>query len=104
MTTFGTDYLDKEAADQLAKHIAKKTEVEEQRKISFERQQKEALFNTKAEAFDMPTVKNSKNREAKNKIRRASTIMEVMVYTAMLHMLDANTVVENVSANTSDNN
>ena len=88
ITTFGSEYLDTETADQLAKHVAKKTEINEQRKLNFERQQKEALFNTKAEAFDMLAVKNSKNREVKNKIRRASTIMEVMVYTAMLHMLE----------------
>ena len=53
-----------------------------------ERAQKEILFNAKAEAFDMDVVKNSTNREIKNKIRRASSIMEVSVYTAMLHMLE----------------
>jgi hypothetical protein len=88
MTNFGSAYLDKETADQLAAHKAKKTQIDDQRKLNVERQQKETLFNAKAEAFDMTVVKNSKNREIKNKIRRASSIMEIMVYTAMLHMME----------------
>jgi len=102
ITTFGSEYLDKETADQLAKHLAKKAEMSDQRKINLERQQKEMLFNAKAEAFDMPVVKNSKNREIKNKIRRASSMMEITVYTTMLHMLEdpiANPISE-ITANT----
>ena len=86
--TFGTDYLDEQTTSQLNRHIQKKAEAAEQRKLNAERAQKESLFNAKAEAFDMDLVKNSKNREVKNKIRRANSIMEVMIYTAMLHMLE----------------
>jgi uncharacterized protein (UPF0335 family) len=96
--TFGTEYLDEQTITQLNRHIQRKTEAAEQRKLNIERSQKEALFNAKAEAFDMDIVKNSTNREIKNKIRRANSIMEVQVYTAMLHMIEDPIV--NPTANT----
>lgn len=85
---FGTDYLDQYTADALAKHQAKKADAVAQRQLNAERAQKESLFNAKAEAFDLDIVKNSTNRELKNKIRRATSIMQVHVYTAMLHMME----------------
>jgi hypothetical protein len=85
---FGTDYLDQYTSDALAKHQAKKADAAAQRQLNAERAQKEALFNAKAEAFDLDIVKNSTNRELKNKIRRATNIMQVHVYTAMLHMME----------------
>jgi uncharacterized protein (UPF0335 family) len=96
--TFGTEYLDEQTTTQLNRHIQRKAEAAEQRKLNIERSQKEILFNAKAEAFDMDIVKNSTNREIKNKIRRANSIMEVQVYTAMLHMIEDPIV--NPTANT----
>jgi hypothetical protein len=102
--TFGTEYLDSELEKDLANHIRRKEEIASRRQIDMERAQKEVLFNAKAEAFDMDIVKNSTNREIKNKIRRATSITEVQVYTAMLHMMEdpiANPVVaETETANT----
>lgn len=88
METFGIDYLDEQTITQLDNHQRKKEIIAEQHKTNIERRQKEILFNAKAEAFDMDIVKNSANREIKNKIRRANSIMEVQVYTAMLHMME----------------
>ena len=88
MDTFGAEVLDKNAGDALESHMKRKAERAEREKIDVERTQKENLFNLKAEAFDMELVKNSKNRDVKNKIRRASTSTEVLVYTALLHMLE----------------
>jgi len=85
---FGVEYLDAEAVRQLDDHNKRKAAAINQRQIDIERQQKEVLFNAKAEAFDMDVVKNSTNRAVKNKIRRATSIMEVQVYTAMLHMME----------------
>lgn len=98
MENFGVDYLDEQSVIQLDRHMKKKQDAIEQRKLAMERQQKEILFNAKAEAFDMDVVKNSTNREIKNKIRRATSIMEVQVYTAMLHMMEDPIV--NPTANT----
>lgn len=88
MDTIGVDTLDRNSGDALESHMKRKAERAERNKIDEERTQKEALFNLKAEAFDMEIVKNSKNRDVKNKIRRASTPTEVLVYTALLHMLE----------------
>lgn len=88
METFGEETLDKNTGDALESHMKRKLERAERAKIDEERAQKEALFNLKAEAFDMELVKNSKNRDVKNKIRRAATSTEVLVYTALLHMLE----------------
>lgn len=88
METFGEEILDKNAGDALESHMKRKLERAERAKIDQDRAQKEALFNLKAEAFDMELVKNSKNRDVKNKIRRAGTQTEVLVYTALLHMLE----------------
>ena len=88
MQNFTTEQIDDITTNDLANHNKRKQDAIDQRTINIERQQKEILFNAKAEAFDMDVVKNSTNREIKNKIRRASTIMEVSVYTAMLHMME----------------
>lgn len=98
MKTFGSEYLDTELEKDLANHVKRKEEAINRRQIDIERAQKEILFNAKAEAFDMDVVKNSTNREIKNKIRRATSIMEVQVYTAMLHMMEDPIV--NPTANT----
>jgi len=88
MDTFGVEMLDQNTGDALESHMKRKAERAERAKIDQDRAMKENLFNLKAEAFDMEIVKNSKNRDVKNKIRRAATPTEVLVYTALLHMLE----------------
>lgn len=88
MDTFGVEHLDQNTGDALESHMKRKAERAERAKIDQDRAIKEQLFNLKAEAFDMEIVKNSKNRDIKNKIRRAATPTEVLVYTALLHMLE----------------
>ena len=85
---FGTNYLDEQTQVFLTKEKQKRTQIENQRKLDIERMQKEALFNAKAEAFDIDLIKSSSNREIKNKIRRAKNITEVQIYAALLHMLE----------------
>ena len=98
MEKFGAEYLNAEFEKDIANHNRRKEEAASRRQIDMERAQKETLFNAKAEAFDMDVVKNSTNREIKNKIRRATSIMEVQVYTAMLHMMED--PIANPTANT----
>jgi len=85
---YGIEFLDSALEKEQQEQKNRKKIREEERKIAVERQAKEVLFNAKAEAFDLDIVKNSTNRELKNKIRRANSIMEVSVYTTMLHMLE----------------
>ena len=86
--TFGVEQLDANTEKANSEHSARKQARFDQALQEEDRKKKESIFNAKAEAFDIDLVKNSKNREVKNKIRRASSIMEVMVYTTMLHMLE----------------
>ena len=99
MDNFGVEGVDKNSEEALASHMQRKQSAAERRAIEIERAQKEALFNAKAEAFDMDVVKNSTNRDLKNLIRRANTIMEVTVYTALLHLME-NPIVNGGSSNT----
>ena len=88
MATVGVAGIDKNTKDAIEDHNSRKQQRQEQEILDRDRRKKEALFNAKAEAFDIDLVKNSKNRDVKNKIRRASSITEVLVYTSMLHMLE----------------
>ena len=73
----------------------------ERQKVDRTRMQQEQLFAAKLDAFEIDSVKASKNRELKSKIRKAKNIMEVTAYTVMLlQQEEANTAIveEAVSA------
>lgn len=84
MQNFGPDVLEENYTKDLEEHYKRKEAQEEQRKQEIERAMKEALFNAKAEAFEINLVKESTNKKIKNKIRKAASIMEVTAYTAAL--------------------
>lgn len=88
MQTFSVDQIDANSEKGLQEHNFRKQQRAERRAIEAERMAREQLFNVKAEIFDMETVKNSTNRELKNKIRRATSINEAQIYAAILHMLE----------------
>lgn len=88
METFGVEKLDANSEAALRRHMSRRQASQEQRAIENERREREALFNVKAEIFDMDVVKNSQNREIKNKIRRATSIIQAQIYAAVLHMLE----------------
>lgn len=46
----------------------------------------ETLFEAKLEAFEIPEIKNSKNRELKTSLRRSKSIVEVNIYSMMIVM------------------
>ena len=52
------------------------------------RHKQEILFNSKIEAFEISTIKNSTNMELKRKIRKAKSPMEVAAYTTILLLDD----------------
>ena len=57
---------------------------EEQREVHLNRVKQEALFNAKLEAFEIPIVKESPNKELKKMIRKAKSIIEATAYTTIL--------------------
>ena len=88
MEQFGEAAIDANSKRDGDRHAKRKQDSAERRAMEMERQAREALFNVKAEIFDMDVVKNSTNRDIKNKIRRATTINEAQIYAAVLHMLE----------------
>ena len=46
----------------------------------------DVLYEAKLEAFEIPEIKNSKNRKLKSLIRKSKTLGEIQAYTAVLVM------------------
>lgn len=100
--TFGIEQIDINTEKGLQQHNARKQLASERKAIDAERFAREQLFNVKAEIFDMDTVKNSTNRDLKNKIRRATSINEAQIYAAVLHMLEDPIVTGSSNTETTD--
>lgn len=66
----------------------------ERSKVDEQRRKDEALFESKLDAFEIPTVKQSKNKTLKSKIRRARNSFEVLAYTVMLIQAEENVTEE----------
>ena len=58
----------------------------ERRESQRARAKQESLFAAKLDAFEIDTVKNSKNVELKRHIRKAKSILEVQAYATILMM------------------
>ncbi|MBM38632.1 MAG: hypothetical protein CMO97_06120 [Woeseia sp.] len=64
---------------------AKEAEVVKQKRIEESNSKKlEKLFEYKLETFEIPEIKQSKNRALKSKLRRSKSIPEVNLYAIML--------------------
>lgn len=86
MEAVGPDKITQETLDRV-----ERKQKEQQQKEIREQEIKNAktlekLFNAKLEAFEIPEVKNSKNRALKSQLRRAKTIMQVNIYAMMIVM------------------
>ena len=46
----------------------------------------DTIFTAKLESFEIPKIRDSKNRELKSSIRKARSLSEVHAYTAILLM------------------
>lgn len=94
MKKYSVEQIDantKKRVDDRNEHI--KHNIERQ-KVDRTRMQQEQLFAAKLDAFEIDSIKASKNRELKSKIRKAKNIMEVTAYTVMLlQQEEANTAI-----------
>ena len=80
----GTDKIDAATAKRLEKKQSE-AEMEKQKKLEKERSKKlEKLFEYKLETFEIPEIKESKNRLLKSKLRRSKSIPEVNLYAMMI--------------------
>lgn len=62
----------------------------EEYKLNVDKHMKERLFNVKAEAFEIDLIKNSTNRELKNKLRRSKNILEAQIVATLLYQEEFN--------------
>tara|TARA_A200000159_G_scaffold15291_1_gene12649 strand:- start:5354 stop:5803 length:450 start_codon:yes stop_codon:yes gene_type:complete len=80
----GMDKIDESSKKRLEKKQAE-AELEKQKKLEHERAKKlEMLFEYKLETFEIPEIKESKNRLLKSKLRRSKSIPEVNLYAMMI--------------------
>lgn len=80
----GEDKIDAASKKRLEKKQAE-AELEKQKKVEQERSKKlEKLFEYKLETFEIPEIKESKNRLLKSKLRRSKSIPEVNLYAILL--------------------
>lgn len=65
----------------------KRVELQDQRdRVKHEANKTRALFEMKAEAFKIPEVKNSKDKELRKRLRKSTNILEIQAITAVLMM------------------
>lgn len=72
---------EKNAANLEAHRIEKQKKKEHLEKIKAD-----TIFTAKLESFEIPKIRESKNRELKSSIRKAKSLSEVYAYTAILLM------------------
>lgn len=69
----------------------KERELQHQKKLEREKADKlQRLFEYKIEAFEIDSIKNSKNRALKSKLRKAKNIVEVNIFSMMIVMEEIN--------------
>lgn len=82
--SLGNDLIDDNTEKRL---MRKETEPEMQKQREIEKQKAkklEKLFEYKLETFEIPEIKDSKNRLLKSKLRRSKSIPEVNLYAMMI--------------------
>lgn len=84
--TFGIEAIDASTEKFATERENARKLKEQQQKESEDRAKADALFTVKLEAFEIPEIKNSKDRISKSNIRKAKSIMEVQVLTTALYL------------------
>ena len=83
---FGVAQLDKNTEGGLRRREENIRKAAQRKETERMRMEQEQLFQVKLEAFEIPVVKKSDNKELKKLIRKAKSPMEVNAYTTILLM------------------
>tara|TARA_R110000787_G_scaffold179702_2_gene291647 strand:- start:28811 stop:29275 length:465 start_codon:yes stop_codon:yes gene_type:complete len=81
---YGLDELDKRTIDHKESNKKAHQTKKEHEEAKRNREVQELLFNMKIEAFEIPSVKASKNKTLKKLIRKSKTPIEIQAYTTIL--------------------
>jgi len=90
-TEYSKEDIDSYTNDKLEKRKNNNDNRRAQDKASKEARKNEDIFQAKLDAFAIPEIKESKDRALKSKIRKATTLIEVAVYSTQLIMNETNT-------------
>jgi len=85
---FTPEQIDKLTEGALAEAREEHEKRKQMERDDIERMKVDALFQAKLDAFEIDTIKNSKNRELKSRIRKAKTLIEVTAFASALIMLE----------------
>ena len=85
---FTPEQIDKLTEGALAEAREEHEKRKQMERDNIERMKVDALFQAKLDAFEIDTIKNSKNRKLKSRIRKAKTLIEVTAFASALIMLE----------------
>lgn len=78
------EQIDKNTQDRIERHKQRKEEGNRANKEREQAKKLEQLFNAKLEVFEIDTIKNSRNRKLKAKIRKAKSLYEMQAFLTIL--------------------
>ncbi len=82
--------INENTEERIKRHEAKREADVSRKKERDEQQRLEQLFNYKLQAFEIPEIKESTNRELKSRIRKARNIPELNAFATILLMENMN--------------
>ena len=81
-----TEQIQNNTEERLERHRQRRENDLKKQKEKAEAKRLEELFNQKLATFEISTIKNSKNRELKSKIRKSRNLVEMQAYATILIM------------------
>ena len=84
------EVIQKNTEDRLERHKERREQEVKKQQEKLEAKRLEELFNQKLAAFEISTIKNSKNRVLKAKIRKSRNLVEMNAYATILIMEEMN--------------
>lgn len=94
ITQVSVGKLDSNTKERLDRHAREQQERTEKEREAAKARELEKLFELKLKAFEIPDIKNSKNRALKSRLRKSKSELELQAYVTMIIM----DTIENESA------
>jgi hypothetical protein len=84
MADFTEEYIEEQTQKDIEKFRVDRDSKESYRAEEEERARQEALFAEKLVAFEIPEIKDNKNKKLKRRLRKAQTFTEIYAYSAAI--------------------
>lgn len=84
LSNYTMDDLDKMSEEKAAKEEEQKEIRRQQENDQMESERQKILFERKLEAFEIPEVKSSKNKQLRARIRKSKSEMEVVAFVSLI--------------------